>query len=290
MPLQTTSADWDKIRAGFASSILADTSLNSLAQNVDSPAWPLTGPEETPAGYIDFNFDDVQTLLASKGVPPERLDQLADILRETLAFDDPFGDMVTQIEESSERDNPILKNLGKLGIPETFPLVLTAISPETRDFCDAEKITTLGEFSLLAQSISQRVVVGGDFRALLNALSHVDEPVLARYLPFRPGSGGLHLIEAVGQLVAPLPAAQRDLASLPNAARTRLDRMFAHFADEVKTLHAQTDAGTPLSRLVMVLNQPDLEPAVAALLEPYVVTPPSPPPAKTSWFSRLFSR
>ena len=41
----------------------------------------------------------------------------------------------------------------------------------------------------------KNVIVGGDFRKLLNALSHVDEGALAEVLPFRRGQKGLHLVE-----------------------------------------------------------------------------------------------
>ena len=77
--------------AAFASSIMVDTALNSLAQNLDGPEWPIKGKEETPAKYIDLTFDEVVELLQLKGQSPERFDQLISLLRETLAFDSPFG-------------------------------------------------------------------------------------------------------------------------------------------------------------------------------------------------------
>ena len=33
--MKSTAKDWDEIRTAFASSIMVDTSLNSLAQNLD---------------------------------------------------------------------------------------------------------------------------------------------------------------------------------------------------------------------------------------------------------------
>jgi hypothetical protein len=66
---------------------MVDTALKSLAQNLDGPDWPIPGPDETPATYIDLTFAEVRDLLTRKGQPVERVDQLVEILRETLAFD-----------------------------------------------------------------------------------------------------------------------------------------------------------------------------------------------------------
>src|SRR3954462_10039760 len=145
--MKTTLKDWDEVRSAFATSIMVDTSLNSLAQNLDGPEWPIKGKDETPSKYIDLSFDEVVELIQLKGQKPERMDQLIGILKETLAFDSPFGDMVEQTQAASERDNQLLKNMAKLGIPENFPVSLASLQPGTLDFCKLEKLTTLGEFA-----------------------------------------------------------------------------------------------------------------------------------------------
>jgi hypothetical protein len=125
--MKSTAKDRNEVRTAFASSIMVDTALSSLAQNLDGPDWPIKGKDETPAKYIDLTFEEVIELLQLKGQSPERMDQLVSLLKETLAFDSPFGDMVEQIQAASERDNPLLKNLAKLGIPENFPIALAAL-------------------------------------------------------------------------------------------------------------------------------------------------------------------
>src|SRR3954469_3430949 len=197
--MKSTATEWNEVRSAFAASIMVDTAISSLAQNLDGPEWPIKGKDETPSKYIDLSFDEVLELLQLKGQKPERLDQLIGILKETLAFDSPFGDMVEQTQAASNRDNALLKNLAKLSIPENFPITLTALEPGTLEFCKLEKLSTLGEFAVFAQGMSQNVIVGGDFKKLLNALSHVDEASLAEVLPFRRGQKGLHLIEALGK-------------------------------------------------------------------------------------------
>src|SRR3954462_9777162 len=127
--MKTTLKDWDEVRSAFATSIMVDTSLNSLAQNLDGPEWPIKSKDDTPAKYIDHGFEEVLELLQLKGQKPELIDQLIAILKETLAFDNPFGDMVEQTQAASERDNVLLKNLAKLGVPENFPVALTSLEP-----------------------------------------------------------------------------------------------------------------------------------------------------------------
>jgi hypothetical protein len=261
--MKVTAKEWDEIRKAFAHSIMVDTSLSSLAQNLDGPEWPIKGKDETPSKYIDLTFDEVVEILKLKGQSPERMDQLVSLLKETLAFDSPFGDMVEQTQAASERDNQLLKNMAKLGIPENFPISLTALEPGTLEFCKLEKLSTLGEFAVFAQGMSQNVIVGGDFRKLLNALSHVDEASLAQVLPFRPGQKGLHLVEAVAQAARSKDAVERTGLAI------------TWFRDELAAMEKELAAGGSLERRFVALNDPALEKRAVELLRPHVRVPES---------------
>lgn len=259
--MKSTAKDWDEVRSAFATSIMVDTSLNSLAQNLDGPEWPIKGKDETPSKYIDLSFEEVVELLQLKGQKPERIDQLVGLLKETLAFDSPFGDMVEQTQAASEKDNPLLKNLAKLGISENFPINLTALDAGTLEFCKLEGLTTLGEFAVRAQAMSQNVIVGGDFKKLLNALSHVDETVLAEVLPFRRGHKGLHLVEAMAQ------------AALRPDGVARAEIATSWFRDELSAIEKDLGAGGSLPRYFVALGNPELEKRAADLLRPHLRVP-----------------
>lgn len=271
--MKSTAKEWDEVRTAFASSIMVDTPLNSLAQNLDGPEWPVKSKEETPAKYIDLSFEEVIELLQLKGQSPDRIDQLVGILRETLAFDSPFGEMVEQTEAASERDNPLLKNMGKLGIPENFPISLTALEPGTLEFCKLEKLFTLGEFAVFAQGMAQTVIVGGDFRKLLNALSHVDEAALCEILPFRRGHKGLHLIEAIV------------MAARATDGPRRAELATAWFRDELEAIEKDLAAGGKLERYFAALGEPAVERRAVELLRPHLqVAAPKPEKKKFSFF------
>jgi hypothetical protein len=319
--MKSTAKDWDEVRMGFQTSIMVDTSLNSLAQNLDAPDWPLQGKEETPAKYVDLGFEELR-LLPGLNDHPERIDQLIAILRETLVFDNPFGDMVAQAAGTADRDNPLLKNLAKLGISADFPIEHTMISADTKEFCALEKIATLREFAKFAQSMPPHVIVGGDFRSLLNALAHVNEEALAAILPFRPGTKGLHLAEALGQLTAALPAGHRlalfkrfggrikpeetaqvaelekdELKKLEADLRERAVPLFDLFGDELRELQASLKDGGSLERYLVVLEDPVRETLAAELLEPVsgevgarVVAAPAKKGGLWGFFSRLFNK
>lgn len=274
--MKSTAKDWDEVRSAFATSIMVDTSLNSLAQNLDGPEWPIKGKDDTPAKYIDHSFEEVQELLQLKGQSPERIDQLIAILKETLAFDNPFGDMVEQTQATSGRDNVLVKNLAKLGIPENFPIELTALEPATLEFCKLENLSTLGEFAVFAQGMSQNVIVGGDFRKLLNALSHIDEGSLAESLPFRRGHKGLHLVEAVAH-AARMPDGQ---------ARTELATTW--FRDEVAVIEKDVQSGGSLERHFATLGDPALEKRAIELLRPHLrIATPREEKKRSGWFGWL---
>jgi len=251
-----SARDWDEIRSAFAASIMVNTPLSSLAQNLDGPDWPVRGKEETPAAYIDLSYDELIAMLAMKGMTAARADFLITLLKETLSFDNPFGEMVAQSEASALKDNQLLKNLIKLGIPEAFPIELTALSSDTIEFCKLENLRTLGEFCIFAQGMSQNVIVGGDFRKLLNSLSHIDEASLAESLPFRMGTRGLHLPEALVQ------------ASRATAPQKRATQAVEWFHEEFEKLKANLNAGTmTVGRYLQVLGNPAAEKRAADLLQ-----------------------
>lgn len=287
----TTAEEWDALRERFQASIMVDVSLDSLAQNVGITGWPLKGKDETPAKYINYSFVELK-LMPSLNGKPERVDLLADILRETMAFDDPFGDMVDQVEATSSQQDDIEKNLNRLGIPEEFPIFLTNIDQDAKDFCRREEITTVGEFVNFSKGMSQAVVVGGDFRALLNALAQPDEAGLAKFLPFRPGKTGIHLVEAIGLVVESLedrekaalrkdfggtlipgedggrPMSTDDVEGLKERVHRRLDAMMEWFGDEKQQIADRLqDPEYSLDRYFVVFDHPRKEFLCRNLLE-----------------------
>ncbi|MBA4138389.1 MAG: hypothetical protein C0518_13855 [Opitutus sp.] len=314
-----TAQEWDDIRKRFHTSIMADTSLVSLAQNLDTKEWPISGDDEKPSKYIDFNYDELLMLPEIAG-KSDRADHLIGILKETLAFDDPFGEMVAQVEESTSKENPVLKTLGRLGIPEAYPMTLVNVSDATRAVCASEGAKTMGEFANLAQQMSTRVVIGGDFRALLNALSHGDESGIGQFLPFRKGSSGLHLPEALGLASASLSRPEQlalakaygaklsaadaaaatpltpDLqAKLESRVKIAINATLDWFKAEKALLIADLNAGGSLDRHLVVIGDPARE-AIAshhflAAAGQSVQGPVADEPEKKGgFFSRLFGR
>ncbi len=203
-----TAEDWESVRATFRSSIMADVKLSSLAENVGIDNWPIKGADEKPTKYIGMTYHEM-FMLPEIGQHPERMDLLIEIIKETIAFDDPFGDMVEQVEESSQREDNVLKNINKLKIPIDFPIDLTALTDDTKKFCVKEDLDNLKKFVDFSQHMAESIVVGGDFRSFLNSLAHVDEDGIATYLPFRKGATGFHMPEAINHVVETLSSNQK---------------------------------------------------------------------------------
>ncbi len=287
---KSASARWDKIRASFQSSMLVDTKLSSLAESLDTEPWPLKGKDETPAKYVDLSYEELEATPEMQS-NPERIALLVNILEGTLAFDDPFGEMV-QAEEaaSATEENEVMKNLRRLDIPPEFPLVLTNLSKEARQLCDNQNLKTLREFADFSQNMARHIVLAGDFRRLLNSLIHIDEKTIATYLPFRPGSKGLHLPEAIGVLVDSLGTEERlalyrkyggrledeekELADKVSRQKLterekelveRLGPVFEHFPREKADLESMINYGQALDRFFVPINNPVKETLAARL-------------------------
>lgn len=316
-----TSTEWDDIRKKFRHSIMADTSLVSLAQNLDTKEWPHKAEDEKPSKYIEFAYEELLMLPEIAG-NADKADHLIGILKETLAFDDPFGDMVAEVEKTAAKDNPILKTLSRLNISAAYPMALANFSEGTRIVCASEGVKTIGEFANLGQQMSTRVVLGGDFRNALNALTHGDEDGIGQFLPFRKGSTGLHLPEALGLISASLPrpeqlglakaygaklspsdaAAAKSLtkeqvAKLESGLRVTLNAALDWFKDQKPALVKHLENGGTYERYFVVINDPARE-AIAVKLTSSVLqvsakaAAPSTTaePKKGGIFGRLFGK
>lgn len=316
-----TATEWDDIRKKFRHSIMADTSLVSLAQNLDTKEWPHKGEDEKPSKYIEFGYDELLMLPEIAG-NADKADHLIGILKETLSFDDPFGDMVAEVEKTSAKDNPILKTLSRLHIPDGYPMALANFSEGTRVVCASEGVKTIGEFANLGQQMSTKVVLGGDFRNALNALTHGDEEGIGQFLPYRKGSTGLHLAEAIGLIPAGLPRpdqlglAKAYGAKLPAAdaaaaraltkdqiekhegmMRVTLNAAFEWFKEGKEALIKQVSDGGSFERYFVVINDPAREAIAVRLtstalkgqLKP-VAAAAAPTEKKGGFFSRLFGK
>ncbi|MBI2812694.1 MAG: hypothetical protein HYX71_00215 [Opitutae bacterium] len=317
-----TSTEWDDIRKKFRNSIMAATPLTSLAQNLDTEEWPHSGEEEKPSKYIEFTYEELLMMPEIAG-NAAKADHLIGILKETLAFDDPFGDMVAQVEETAAKDNPILKTLGRLNIPATYPMALANFTEGTRIVCASEGVKTIGEFANLGQQMSTRVVLGGDFRNALNALTHGDEEGIGQFLPFRKGSTGLHLAEAIGLISAGLPRPEQlglakaygaklspadsaaakaltkdQIEKLEAGMKTNLAAALDWFKDQRTDLEKHLQDGGAYERYFVVINDPARE-AIAVKLTSAAVKATGKPAAaaattdgqkKGGLFSRLFGR
>jgi hypothetical protein len=171
--------------------------------------------------------------------------------------------------------------------------------------------------------MSTRVVLGGDFRNALNALTHGDEEGIAQFLPYRKGETGLHLAESIGLVAAGLPRADQlalakaygaKLASADAAVKAATKEQVEKqegllratvvtaldwFKDEKAELVKQLAGGQTLDRYFLVLNDPAREAIsvrwMSVLLKSSAKAAPQAQAApaekkKGGFFSKLFGR
>lgn len=192
--LKYVSDDWQNLRARFLHSPMVEMEISVLAENAGI-SWSGPGADATPEEFLGLSFEQLMRHPVIGSV--ERTNLFLDILKETLAFDDPFSELVAD-KETGLVQSPVELNAEKLRIPLNFPLSLANISSDARKICSSEGLKTLGDLIAFSQRMARRIVIGNDFRELLNALVSADETTLARYLPVRRGSKGIHLPEAIG--------------------------------------------------------------------------------------------
>ena len=287
-PKKYSAEEWEHFRKRFFNSMLNDTQVAALGQNV-GVSWPFKGSDETPSKYIEFDFEELQSVPGLIG-KKTRIKKLMDILRETLAFDDPFSDMVETVDAESAKDDAFERILAKLEIPSNYPAALIHFSPETEELLKAEGIETLIQTIQFAQNLARNVVIGGDLKSFLNGLAHTDMASIIKHLPYRRNERSLHLAEAVGLIACDLDEAVRlELMSQAGVALTedeealrkrasqvafdaalktamvRFDALCVWFAAEAADLELSCTNSGSVERYFMPINEPRRE-CVAAIL------------------------
>lgn len=217
---KTTPAQWDSVRKAFRKSLMLEVRLSSLAENLELDGWPLEGAEETPSKYIDFTLEELSVMGEFHG-KPARIDLLFKILHENLSQEGEFEEMVIPINQNLDKTDVLLQVLRKREIPLDYPFKLLILPKNVRETAPAEAVKTLGQFVQFYQKISEKGVVLGEIKTILQAISSGDEPRLATWMPFRPGAPGFHVIEAIALTVKSLD--QDTLKSLLKKYGKKLD-------------------------------------------------------------------
>jgi hypothetical protein len=283
-----SAEEWEHFRKRFFNSILNDTEIAVLGQNAGI-SWPFKGSDETPTKYIEYDFEELKSVPGLIG-KKKRVQHLMDILRETLAFDDPFSDMVDTVESESEEDDTFEKILAKLEIPTNYPADFIHFSPETKELLKSEGVETLIQTIHFGQNLARNVVIGGDLKSFLNGLAHTDEASIIKHLPYRRTERNLHLAEAVGLIARDLDApVQFELLSQAGVSLTedeealrqragqlmldaslkiameRLDTLCEWFIKEAADLEQICTTSGSVERYFIPINEPRRERVAATL-------------------------
>jgi len=203
-PEKYSAEEWVHLSARFKESMLKTAEIAELGRSV-GVSWPFKGSDETPEKYINYSFEDLQRVPGLIG-KKKRVNDLMDILREILAFDDPFSNMVDSVEQKNSQDQVYHDILKRLQISENFPASLIYFSSETKELLRSKGIKTLIEVINFGKRIPASQQNGSDLHAFINSIALDNEATLSQHLPFRVGQTGLHLPEAIGLFVKGLDA------------------------------------------------------------------------------------
>jgi hypothetical protein len=206
---------------------------------------------------------------------------------------------LSQAAATSERDNPLLKNMTRLEIPEGYPdRIYGTCRTSTLDFCRSRKDHNPRPVC----SVCARALAGGDrgwgFPRAAKCTLARRRTSAGKVPSFPPRTRrGLHLIEALAQQARNIPEDQRTLlltkpAFVNPSIRETASRLATYFSSERMAIRTQVASGAALSRSLVVINDPPIEALVTALLLPHVKSdaPVEAAPVKRGWFNRLFKK
>lgn len=293
-PLEKYSVEeWEHFRDRFSNSALKTTEIAELGRTVGI-SWPFKGSGETPERYIQFGFEELQSVPGLIG-KKRRIKDLMDVLREILAFDDPFSDMMDTVEKKNGEDQIYERVLKKMKIPESYPVNLMFFSPATRDLLYNNNVKTLIEAINYGKATALKAKGSNDLQSFINGLALINESTIMKHLPFRIGSFGLHLSEATGLLVRDLPppirtefldqaglsltdseasvkeeAVQSSLEASLKVVLMRFNELCSWFDQQVAELKEIYDGSyTSIERYFLPINDPEVERVSIALFIVY---------------------
>lgn len=301
---------WDDLRRRFSKSALKDMELAKLGQNAGI-SWPFKGSDETPAKYLGFDFEELQSVPGLIG-KKSRVKALMNIMIETLAFDDPFGEMADTIETGDIKDETVERHLKKFDISLDFPLELTRLRSETIEEFKRAGAVTLQQAIEVSEQGDPLEPLSEEFARLIRAVGNKDEDSIASFLPYRKGGQGLHLAEAIRaiaeDLAAPLKLSLMEDCGfeLQESEQTEKERMTDEekeerlqvalgelnqvnlwFSEEAKQLQEIFARGGRPERFFLALNDPARERLAIELVEHLWGSKAS---KKSGFFGRLFGR
>jgi hypothetical protein len=283
VPEKYSADEWEHIRKRFSESILKKTEIAELGRSVGI-SWPFKGNGETPEKYIQFNFEELQNVPGLIG-KKKRVADLMDVLREILAFDDPFSSMMDTVENKSE--NRVYKRaLKKLEIPENYPISLMFFSSKTKKLLHENGIKTLLEAIRFGERLSEN---NDDLNSLISGLGLVNKATIKKHLPIRIGQLGLHLPEATGLMVRNIEepirlklliqaglvtsgenpgeeAVKSDTLETPvKLALVRFKELCSWFSTQADELRKICDSPESIERYFLPINDAELERVAIAL-------------------------
>lgn len=288
-----SAEEWDHIRKRFHNSILNETEIAKLGQNV-GVSWPFKGAGETPAKYMEMTLEELGETPGLIG-KKSRIRNLMDILRETLAFDDPFSDMAEKVEADSEEDDTFEKILTKLEIEHNYPAGLVHFNADTVELLGGANVETLIDVIRFGQELPKDSEKGDELKRFLNSLAHKGEKDIMMHLPYRRGVRGLHLPEAIGLIGKDLSKEARlylssksgavmsedetaalaniDEASAEAEVQRAVDQVaqacewFEKEAAEMQEIH---ESGMGLERFFIIVNDSEKEPLALGLAKLHI--------------------
>lgn len=299
--------EWEHFRKRFSESILKTTEIAELGRSV-GVSWPFKGSGETPEKYIRYNFEELQNVPGLIG-KKKRVSDLMDVLREILAFDDPFSSMMDTVEKRSNENLVYKRVLKKLEIPENYPVTLMFLSKKTKTLLHNNGAKTLIEAIRLGERSPENE---SDLSSLISGLALTNETTIKTHLPFRLGQRGLHLPEAIGLMVRDIDEPVRmeliRQAGIPTQSSedtdaeltasevslkivsVRFNELCSWFGTQADELRKMCDSPELIERYFLPINDAEIERVSIALAIIHFGTSEKPQDGMFKKVSNLFKR
>lgn len=226
---RNTDRDWDLLRMKLPDLEILSLPIAPLYLEVVGTPWPGKRRDHPIDSYFDNSYQE----LIEQGMKPKEIDLLMDLVTRVITAEQGEKEMVREERITEQTNDFFLRTLEKFGVRSDLPIDFISLNDESLTLCNGAGADDLEKILRQAILLSEKKVLSGELKDMVNAVSTESQQLMARFLPIIPGERGVKPWKAMENVLSKIPRAMRaslliqfrsGSAKVPEAEKEEFDR------------------------------------------------------------------
>tara|TARA_R100000027_G_scaffold61554_5_gene53028 strand:+ start:39816 stop:40799 length:984 start_codon:yes stop_codon:yes gene_type:complete len=216
---KNTDRDWDLLRMKLPDLEILSLPVSPLYLEVVGSPWPGKRRNDPIHSYFDCSYQE----LIDRGMKPKEIDLLMSLVAQVIRTEQGEKEMVRSDRITAQTNDFFLRTLEKFGVRSDLPIDFVSLNEESLVLCGGAGADDLEKILRQAILLSEKKVLNGELKDLINAVSTESQQLMAQFLPIIPGERG----------VKPWKAMQNVLSKIPRSMQTALLVFFRSGSEKI---------------------------------------------------------